>query len=303
MADDQQLYNTISTSGPLFDNMGLAPIITTGDAFIRVGLLWDSEDETTLQGRFKDVNGRWSSWYTVMMTWSEGTARVGHLDVAGAAARSFQLRLASGPEPDYLMAESIERLGEERVPYSLERPEHASRFLPNNLVRPRDEWDARNAINALTLHDPAKITIHHTNTPSFEEETKEPQVRLRQIQNYEMNTKGFADIGYHFVIDKNAEIWQGRAENYVGSHIKTHNLANIGIVFMGTYNDQTQPTTSQIQKVKLLLDSLIKSYPNLWPLSRNNLLGHRDYRNQEPGDCPGDNLYSQIPYLYGSTSN
>jgi hypothetical protein len=59
-------------------------------------------------------------------------------------------------------------------------------------------------LNRVILHHTAVAT--HWNTTSID--TSKPSVR--SIQNYHMDNNGWCDIGYHFVIDKFGNIFEGR---------------------------------------------------------------------------------------------
>ncbi|NIF06662.1 DUF4280 domain-containing protein [Chryseobacterium sp. Tr-659] len=70
------------------------------------------------------------------------------------------------------------------------------------------------------------IVIHHSgNAKHF------PTVN--EIQNEHMDDKGKADIGYHFAVDKNGKIYEGRPINIKGAHVDLANTGKIGIVLLG----------------------------------------------------------------------
>lgn len=45
--------------------------------------------------------------------------------------------------------------------------------------------------------------------------------------------RGFSGIGYHYYIEKDGTIWQGRPITQVGAHCKGHNSASVGICIAG----------------------------------------------------------------------
>lgn len=109
--------------------------------------------------------------------------------------------------------------------------------VENNLtIQPRSAWGARPPVtNRPDLsYDPVKpddydsIVIHHSgNRHDFP--------TMKMIQDKHMNASGDdqrADIGYHFGIDKDGIIYEGRAIDILGAHIKLYNAGKIGVLFL-----------------------------------------------------------------------
>jgi N-acetylmuramoyl-L-alanine amidase/Domain of unknown function (DUF4280) len=70
------------------------------------------------------------------------------------------------------------------------------------------------------------IVIHHSgNAKHF------PTVK--DIQKEHMNQMDKADIGYHFAVDKDGKIYEGRPINVKGAHVDKANTGKIGIVLLG----------------------------------------------------------------------
>jgi hypothetical protein len=111
------------------------------------------------------------------------------------------------------------------------------------------------------------------------------------IQNLHMDGRGFADVGYHFMIDSEGIIYEGREINIRGAHVQGYNNGSVGIVLMGNFNED-EPSKAQLTSLWKLVDYLGNTY------EIHYLSGHRDYPNQSPDgtECPGDNLY---PLLKG----
>lgn len=93
--------------------------------------------------------------------------------------------------------------------------------------------------------------------------------------------RGFATIGYHWVVLLDGTIQQGRAEMTMGAHCKGHNANSIGICYIGGLdeNGKSKDTRTPEQKKALLelLKRLKKDYPNA------TIHGHREFANK---DCP-----------------
>ncbi len=93
--------------------------------------------------------------------------------------------------------------------------------------------------------------------------------------------RGFATIGYHWVVLLDGTIQQGRAEMTMGAHCKGHNANSIGICYIGGLdeNGKSKDTRTPEQKKSLLelLKRLKKDYPNA------TIHGHREFASKA---CP-----------------
>jgi N-acetyl-anhydromuramyl-L-alanine amidase AmpD len=123
--------------------------------------------------------------------------------------------------------------------------------------------------------------VHHSALP----DTEGP----RQIQDIHMRERGFADIGYHFVIDRRGNIFEGRTIAVRGSHTGGRNYGTIGVVLLGDF-ENTQPTNKQWESTRLLVHCLAVNY------GLTHLAGHREFQ-PERTVCPGRHLESRLPEL------
>lgn len=94
--------------------------------------------------------------------------------------------------------------------------------------------------------------------------------------------RGFSDIGYHYLIGLNGEIWTGRPIEKIGAHVKGHNTGSVGISYVGgvTASGKAKDTRTLAQKESLrkLLAELVAKYP----ITR--IVGHRDLSPDMDGD-------------------
>ena len=127
------------------------------------------------------------------------------------------------------------------------------------------------------------IIVHHTAIPN---------ASPAEIQELHMEGRGFADIGYHFLIDPEGVIYEGREIVVRGAHVRGFNTGSVGIVLIGNFNE-ADPTQSQLDSLEGLVDYLRYIYEIRY------LAGHRDYPNQSPDgtDCPGAKLYPLLPKM------
>lgn len=88
--------------------------------------------------------------------------------------------------------------------------------------------------------------------------------------------KGWAGIGYHFVIRRDGQIEIGRPQEGIGAHCEGYNSTSIGVCLVGGVdaNDINKAvnnfTPAQFATLKTLLEKLFKDYP------KAALRGHRD---------------------------
>jgi N-acetylmuramoyl-L-alanine amidase len=125
------------------------------------------------------------------------------------------------------------------------------------------------------------IVVHHSALPLSDGPL--------QIQQLHMHDKGYADIGYHFVIDPAGRIFEGRKLYVRGAHTGGHNTGTVGIVLLGNF-EEAQPTAAQLASLKALAAALAAEYGIKW------LAGHRDFQPDETV-CPGRNLEVLLPGL------
>jgi len=115
-----------------------------------------------------------------------------------------------------------------------------------------------------------------------------------EIQDLHMDRRGFADIAYHFLIDSEGLIYEGRDIHIRGAHVQGFNTGSVGIALIGNFNE-TEPVRAQIDSLEQLVDYLRYTY------GIHYLAGHKDYPDQSPDgtECPGANLYPLLPDLAG----
>lgn len=121
------------------------------------------------------------------------------------------------------------------------------------------------------------IVVHTSATrPSMDIGRKEINLWHKQ--------KGWAGIGYHYVIRRDGTVEKGRAESRIGAHVANHNRNSIGICLVGGLNERTlKPeknyTPEQMESLLSILQRLTKKYTD------SVVLGHRDFRGVAKA-CP-----------------
>ncbi|KAH9518928.1 Peptidoglycan-recognition protein SC2 [Bulinus truncatus] len=113
------------------------------------------------------------------------------------------------------------------------------------------------------------------------------QAQVKSFQNYHMDTHGWSDIGYTFIIGGDGSVFEGRGWNVVGAHTQGYNSVGYGFCFIGTFTSHV-PTAAAQQAVK----DLIACGVSEGKIQSNYVLrGHRDMGSTE---CPGTAFYNLI---------
>ncbi|XP_052705678.1 peptidoglycan-recognition protein SC2-like [Crassostrea angulata] len=151
----------------------------------------------------------------------------------------------------------------------------------------RDSWGARQPKSFSTFHTPASLFfIHHTAGHGCHDFDSCAHT-LRGIQNYHMDTRGWNDIGYSFLVGQDGNVYEGRGWHHVGAHTQGYNSRGFAASFMGNFMTHL-PNAASMNAVKALIACGVqKGYIS----PSYHLYGHRDVGSTE---CPGDQLYKEI---------
>ncbi len=130
---------------------------------------------------------------------------------------------------------------------------------------------------------------------------------------YHTYTKGWGDTGYHYMVDRDGIVYQGRTPGTAsppymveGGHVYGYNCSSGGVVALGNYQPGIDvpltPLTDQtLQGLSKVLAWLMDSYGwRPWDsrvvkgITVTGLAGHRDFGGTV---CPGQDLYDRLPEL------
>ncbi|OIO54405.1 hypothetical protein AUJ46_03675 [Candidatus Peregrinibacteria bacterium CG1_02_54_53] len=135
------------------------------------------------------------------------------------------------------------------------------------------------------------LVVHHT-ALAIRNDPRSPVERVRALYQYHAETLSWGDIGYHYLIDEDGTIYEGRAggDNVVGGHAYCANVGTIGVALLGNFEVE-EPSQIQILSLQWLLRHLADHY-NLDPEksitfhgeSKDVIVGHRDVVHTA---CPG----------------
>jgi N-acetylmuramoyl-L-alanine amidase len=78
-----------------------------------------------------------------------------------------------------------------------------------------------------------EIIVHCTATRADWWASKRTSEKVREIKRWHVQDRGWADIGYHFLIDRDGTIAKGRDIAKDGAHVQGKNKGTIGISLFG----------------------------------------------------------------------
>lgn len=104
----------------------------------------------------------------------------------------------------------------------------------------------------------------------------------RQCRRDHINTNHWDDIGYHWYIELDGSIHQGRPEAVKGAHVKDHNNHSIGVCYEGGLDTQGKPADTRTPAQKEALLNLLRELHKRYPQAL--IVGHRDLSKDLNGD-------------------
>jgi hypothetical protein len=150
----------------------------------------------------------------------------------------------------------------------------------------RSNWDR--------MTTPFRIAVHHTAEPMNGTSVNASAAEVRNVQSTHMKDRGFADIGYHYMIDRAGRVIEGRSMKAQGAHASgSNNVGNIGICLLGNFSSQPERGSSYSQAQRptseqlATLDKLLGELREVHGIAANKVQGHRELKDTE---CPGDEL-------------
>jgi uncharacterized protein with LGFP repeats len=160
------------------------------------------------------------------------------------------------------------------------------------------------------------LVVHHTvNRNDYGPD--ESRAMVRAIWSYHVNTLGYCDIAYNFVIDRFGQIFEGRRGGLdrpvIAAHTGGFNRDSTGVALLGNFTSEQPPVAAWNALVDLSAWKLAVHKKNpadgftatsagagaRWPEGTsvsfpNRIVGHRDLW---PTACPGDAFYPRLPEL------
>lgn len=133
----------------------------------------------------------------------------------------------------------------------------------------------------------SKITIHHQGNPQpvYFTDRQSTIQELEKTRNAH-RARGWADIGYHFIVDRAGYVWEGRNIAYQGAHVRDHNENNIGVMCLGNFDLQA-PSDAQLASLEYTVRELRRQYK----ISTRHIYTHQEINRTA---CPGRALQPRV---------
>lgn len=168
---------------------------------------------------------------------------------------------------------------------------------PLPMAMPRSSWTNERVIERLA--DPMvaieRITVHHDAIDNAGLRTKNEIARRLVSTRSGHLARGWADIGYHYIIDPMGNVWEGRPIQWQGAHVKEANPRNLGVMVMGNFMHESPSVEAMGSLERILRDSMVRYRV---PIAR--VYTHRELGRTM---CPGTNLQNVMMRLRSQTSS
>ncbi|MBA3709907.1 MAG: N-acetylmuramoyl-L-alanine amidase [Planctomycetes bacterium] len=160
---------------------------------------------------------------------------------------------------------------------------------------PRAVWAVQtiDTANADPMAKIYRITVHHSSEHG--DATGDPVDMLRLFEkNHKL--KGWACIGYHFIIATDGRVYEGRPLAYQGAHAGgDNNIGNVGVCLLGNFERDRVP---EVQRAALI--SVLDRLSNRFEIARTEIHGHREFKTT---DCPGRYLMAVVDEYRGGSGD
>ncbi|PSL03119.1 VCBS repeat protein [Haloactinopolyspora alba] len=181
--------------------------------------------------------------------------------------------------------------------------------VPRPRIRSRAAWGADESLRG-DPPDYGEIRgafVHHTVNTSRYSRSRVPRI-IRSIYRYHVQSRGWKDIGYNFLVDRFGRIWEGRyggiGRPVIGAHTYRYNDQAFGMAAIGTYTG-TVPTMRMRRAYQELFGWKFAVH-RVDPRRRVRyeqgrlpaIAGHRDVSATA---CPGHELYRRLDQIRRGT--
>ena len=132
-------------------------------------------------------------------------------------------------------------------------------------------------------HAITHVTLHHTGSAEPLRPEDDPVAKLRGLQSWGASARNWWDVPYHFLLDLDGRVYEGRDWRYMGETNTTYDPGGHFLIsVIGNYERQ-EPTPAQLDAIADLMAWALKEFD--LPLDR--IGGHYDYADT---GCPGQYL-------------
>lgn len=270
--------------------------------FLGLSLYHFNEEHSEISYRFQFRDGTWSPWNIIQ---KEGHGKGINDRKAYAAVPTKRLILAFQLKSEEVLKNPTARIyiskkSKDTVAtttsrgFDCEQPEYCDRTC----------WCTDCPVDSTPeFTTPTHIIVHHS--AGFNESDDFKEV-VAYYYDLHVNTNGWDDIGYNWLIDPNGVIYEARPDGFQGAHFSCINENTVGICLIGDFTDQL-PTDEAIQTLVNLigyeasahtLDVSMDTYHLTGDFILPTIAGHRDSSGSENAcsgtACPGNTFYPTL---------
>ncbi|MGW8887044.1 N-acetylmuramoyl-L-alanine amidase [Streptomyces sp. NPDC055749] len=306
------------------------------EPFSMIGVTWTdprAELGGTAQVRTRDnASGVWSGWRELELDvrtpevgpgTAVGEARAGTQPLWTGPSDGVQVRVTGqhgklSRLPAGLRVELVDPDAAAASSTSFATTAATASTAPQPVVTPRSGWGADESL----VKDPATYTTdtkvvftHHTAGTNDYTCEQSPDI-IRAIFLYHVQSQGWNDIGYQFLVDKCGTVFEGRAggidKPVLGAQTYGFNTDTSAVAVLGNYNDaiSSPPVLDAVAGVAawklglyghdasgtVVLTAAADNgkFTKNQKVTMDRISGHRD---GYPTECPGNNLYADLPAI------
>ncbi|MGX8682835.1 MAG: N-acetylmuramoyl-L-alanine amidase [Bacteroidales bacterium] len=121
------------------------------------------------------------------------------------------------------------------------------------------------------------IILHCSGTPEGK------SLSFEACKRDHIKNRGFKDIGYHYYVERDGTLHEGRPLEEVGAHCRLHNTHSIGICYEGGLDEDGQPADTRTEAQRDTLFDLLIRLRQQFP--RTLIMGHNDFDKSKPCPC------------------
>ena len=120
------------------------------------------------------------------------------------------------------------------------------------------------------------IFIHCTGTRPEWWADRRSSEKAAECKRWHVDGNGWSDIGYHYLVDRDGTVTEGRPIEKSGAHARGHNTGSVGIALWGGHGgDQGDKfdehfTPEQDRALRKLISSLRMEYPSITKVRGHN---------------------------------
>jgi hypothetical protein len=161
----------------------------------------------------------------------------------------------------------------------------------------RPRWRARRPSRNRMPQNPRAVSEFFVHWPGDKpaswvhiDTAAEERAALRGIQAYHMDTHGWADIGYSFMVFQSGRVYRGRGMHIIPAGQLDHNTGTVAVLCLVGPDDQPS---------QAMLDSL-RELIHFCERKAGRKVTVRPHSAVTATDCPGPRMRSWVPVLEAS---